>query len=815
MLRLLLAGLCVAAVSQASLMGVDLGSEFIKIAAVKGNSTIDIILNEQSRRKTFNFIGFRETDRFIGDDARNLAARFPANFFPMISKLAGIPYDDVRRTYFTDSLHIPIDLVKNEKRGTIDIKCFSDPDTQYTSDELLAMLLDFCRETTKKDAGSAPVEAVVTIPHTYDMWQRNAMVQAGQMVGLRISGLMHSTTAAALQFGIQNRGFGNETIYLAVFDMGSVAAEVGVYRIRPTEPPKEGRMRLAVSLGTIETLAIVSDETLGGRMFDACIAEMLQEEFVAKGIPEVLSGKTIQQRKSVFSLMRAANKAREILSANQHTPVAVEGILPDEDYMTVITRKGFEDRCDPLFKKVLNLADRALRVAGVDKKDIRNFEMMGGAGRMPRMITDMSAHLGRLIDRTLNSDESGALGAVYQAAQNSAHIRIKSFAVKDFVPEKVSFEILKSDGSGYGARRVLFEKSPFGSKKSLTFNRTDDFTLRFFVEVEGKETLYSTVNVTGVKQAMSTLGATPEAIVVASGNKNAFAVRLEARLNNAGILQIDEAEARFRYAYNKTKKVKVQASESVEQAAKDDADTTETADKRAVAEGDNANAASVTYVNKTVETTRRKVEPLTATATVSYPLPMDADDVAASKAILASIDKIEKVKRATATAKNDLETYIQWVKYDGVLGHDEVKELGVFKAEEEDALRSSVKEAQEWLEDGEGSEQSCTLEQFVDKTNQLKKIFTPLWEAYLDAKEEAKMKEASAAAEEKAALAAAEAEAAGGDAAPTKDDGKKKGGAKKGSKKASSKKDTSKAKKSKAKAKKTPSTKSKSVNEEL
>ena len=798
MLRLIVAGLCVAVLSQASLMGVDLGSEFIKIAAVKGNSSIDIILNEQSRRKTYNFIGFRETDRFIGDDARNLAARFPANFFPMISKLAGVPFDDSRRPYFTESLHIPIDLVKNEKRGTIDVKCFKDPETQYTSDELLAMLLEFCRETTRKDSGSNPAEAVITIPHTYDMWQRNAIVQAGQMVGLRVSGLMHSTTAAALQFGIQNRGFGNETIYLAVFDMGSVAAEVGIYRIKPTPVPAKGRVKLAVSLGTIEALAIESDETLGGRMFDACIAEMLQEEFVAKGVPEVLSGKTIQQRKSVFSLMRAANKAREILSANQHTPVAIEGILPDEDYMTVITRKAFEERCDPLFKKVMALADRAMRVAGVEKKDIRNFEMMGGAGRMPRMITDMSEHLGRLIDRTLNSDESGALGAVYQAAQNSAFIRVKSFAVNDFVPEKVSFDILKADGSGYGARRVLFEKSPFGAKKSITVGRQGDFIVRFFVEVDGKEKHFSTVNVSGVKAAMATLGATEEALVVAPGNKNAFAVRLEVRLTNAGILQADEAEARFRFAVNKTKKVKVTASESLE------APTGDAATDAAAA------AAAPTVVNKTVEATRRKTAPLAAATTIGYPSPMDADDVAASKAILTAIDKLERLKRATATSKNDLETYIQWVKYDGPLGQDEVKELGVITADEEEALRGTVKEAQEWLEDGEGSEQACTMERFIEKTEELKKIVTPYWDAYLEAKAAARKKEAeaeaAAAAEEAAAAAAAEPVAE--EAAAAADDKKTKKGAKKTKAKAKGAKSASK--KTKAKARK-----SKSVNEDL
>ena len=49
-----------AVVAHGSLMGIDLGNDFIKIAAQRpDNSMIEIVLNEQARRKSSNYIGFR------------------------------------------------------------------------------------------------------------------------------------------------------------------------------------------------------------------------------------------------------------------------------------------------------------------------------------------------------------------------------------------------------------------------------------------------------------------------------------------------------------------------------------------------------------------------------------------------------------------------------------------------------------------------------------------------------------------------------------------------------------------------------------
>eukprot|EP00388_Colpodella_angusta_P004972 GDKJ01015770.1.p1 GENE.GDKJ01015770.1~~GDKJ01015770.1.p1 ORF type:complete len:466 (-),score=78.55 GDKJ01015770.1:90-1304(-) len=318
----------------------------------------------------------------------------------------------------------------------------------------------------------------------------------------------------------------------------------------------------------------------------------------------------------------------------------------------------------------------------------------------------------------MNSDEANVFGGIYKAAQLSAHVRVKSFAINDYVADKVTFDISKPDGTGFGARRELFMKAPFGAKRSITVNRTDDFLIRVFVEAGGVEKLFSTVNISGVQAAAPLLGAVEP--LIAHPN-NSFAIRVEAKLTHAGVVVVDEAEARFRFAYNKTKKVKVQANETIANASSDNK-----------TEANQTEAA--TMMNTTVMAMKRKVTPLVAETSISAPLPMDSEEIVAAKATMLAIDKLEALKRATATAKNDLESYIQWLKYDGVLGTDEVKELGVITAEEEESLRALAMASQEWLEDGEGQSEECTMEQFKAKTAELKKVANPFWVAYQELK---------------------------------------------------------------------------------
>ena len=714
---LIAAVLLLVCVVKGNVMGIDFGSEFIKIASPKGNSSIDIVLNEQTRRKSQNYVGFRADDRFVSEDAKNFAARFPNNMFTMIHKLLGLEYGSEAFQDF-QSLQHTFALVKNEKRGSVDVRCGGNPNTTYSSEELVAMILGYAKEITKKDSKIQPNDAVITVPAFYTMNQRQSLVDAAALADVRVLALMHSTTAAALQFGMQRRGFGNDTVHVVIFDMGATKTEVGVYTFSPPIHPKEGRIKLAVSMGTMTTRNIATDGSLGGRTFDYCIAKMIEDEIVEKlGIPRLFGGKTPQQQKAVYSLMRAANGARETLSANFVAPVTVESVAPDKDFSTKISRDQFETKCAPLFERTVALAEKALKGAGLSAAEISSFEMMGGGVRPMKIIADLSQFLGRTVDRTLNSDEAAAFGTAYYGSRLSGYFRVKSFAVNDFFPGLISFQLSTSETSPKPARRVLFENSLLGTRKSITVNRTSDFDINLFISHDEGVTQQplSTVHVKGITQALEELNYFSPKI---QHENNTHIVRVELRLTESGVIMVEEVEVRFRYAANVSKKVKRQA------ALNETSETENTTELNETIEGNETSESGTVTTYETVHEIQMKRRSTTAKATLSLrrPLPLDSEDITASKLILTALDKSDKLKRATATAKNNLETYIQWAKAEGLLENEELREKGLVTDDELVTIREHLLAAQEWSEDGEGSYDSCTKEQFEEKLLWIKNV---------------------------------------------------------------------------------------------
>jgi hypoxia up-regulated 1 len=83
-----------------AILGVDLGSLFMKVAIVQRNSPLDIVTNLHSKRKTEQMVLFDSGSRFYGSDASSLLARkpqlTPAHMSVMLGRTADHPNVQVR-----------------------------------------------------------------------------------------------------------------------------------------------------------------------------------------------------------------------------------------------------------------------------------------------------------------------------------------------------------------------------------------------------------------------------------------------------------------------------------------------------------------------------------------------------------------------------------------------------------------------------------------------------------------------------------------------------------------------------------------------
>lgn len=215
-----------------AVMSIDLGSEFMKVAIVKPGIPMEIVLNEDSDRKTSTIVALRDGERYFGKAAENQAVKFPRKAFWYLTNLIGRKFDNADVQLYKERFPY-YDIVKDEERGTVLFKI--DEETTYSPEELLGMVLEKAKEYAEAFTGQTIKDCVITVPVYFTQSERKAVLHAAQLVDLNILQLMSDNAAVALNFGVFRRKEFNGTMqYYMFYDMGATsttATIVGMYHL--------------------------------------------------------------------------------------------------------------------------------------------------------------------------------------------------------------------------------------------------------------------------------------------------------------------------------------------------------------------------------------------------------------------------------------------------------------------------------------------------------------------------------------------------------------------------------------------------------
>jgi molecular chaperone DnaK len=371
------------------IVGIDLGTTNSVVAVLEGGDPV-VITNSEGNRTTPSIVAFsKDGERLVGQPAKRQAVINPENTIFSVKRLMGKSFAEAR----AEMDLLPYEVV-NGSSGDAQVKI---PATgrKYTPQEISAMILTKLKKDAEAYLGETVTQAVITVPAYFNDSQRQATKDAGKIAGLDVLRIINEPTAAALAYGLDKK----ETETILVFDLGGGTFDVSV---------------LEVGDGVIEVKATNGDTHLGGDDWDQVIVDWIAEEFRKDTGIELRTDRQALQR-----LKEAAEKAKIELSSTIQTEINLPFITADASgprhLQMNLSRAKFEQLGADLMKRLAAPVKQALSDAGLDKSQIDEVILVGGATRMPMVQDFIQSTLGKTPNKSVNPDEVVAVGAAIQA----------------------------------------------------------------------------------------------------------------------------------------------------------------------------------------------------------------------------------------------------------------------------------------------------------------------------------------------------------------------------------------------------------------
>jgi len=373
-------------------VGIDLGTTYSCVGTFQ-HGKVEIIANDQGNRTTPSYVAFTDTERLIGDAAKNQVAMNPTNTIFDAKRLIGRKFNDTNVQ--ADMKHWPFKVVDSNGLPKLKVEYQSEEKT-FTPEEISSMVLVKMKETAEAYLGTAVTEAVVTVPAYFNDSQRQATKDAGVIAGLNVLRIINEPTAAAIAYGLDKKKGSGESNVL-IFDLGGGTFDVSI---------------LSIDDGIFEVKSTAGDTHLGGEDFDNRMVDHFVQEFKRKHKKDLTGNKRALRR-----LRTACERAKRTLSASAQASIEIDSLFDGIDFYTSITRARFEELCSDLFKGTLDPVEKAMRDAKLDKSSINDVVLVGGSTRIPKIQKLLQDFFnGKELNKSINPDEAVAYGAAVQAA---------------------------------------------------------------------------------------------------------------------------------------------------------------------------------------------------------------------------------------------------------------------------------------------------------------------------------------------------------------------------------------------------------------
>jgi molecular chaperone DnaK len=313
------------------------------------------------------------------------------------------------------------------------------------SSRILAKILDVAQNYLQEKVE----RAVVTVPAYFTDRQRQAVKDAGRLIGLDVVRIINEPTAASLAYGVGKNL--NETVL--VYDLGGGTFDVSIIDIRGM---------------VFEVKATGGDIFLGGIDFDNAVIGHVLTDFAEKYNIDLTTDPVAMQR-----IKDLAERTKIDLSLRSEAPFMVPFVTMSAQGMPLnvdmkLTRSLLEQLTMSHVDRSMKIVEVVLKDAGLTIEQIDQVLLVGGQTRMPLVQQKLTAMFGKSPSKGVHPDEAVAIGAALYAHSLETGSDLK-LQLLDVIPMAIGIE-----AAGGRFHKVFPRNAPIPNQKSITATTSYD-----------------------------------------------------------------------------------------------------------------------------------------------------------------------------------------------------------------------------------------------------------------------------------------------------------------------------------------------------